>query len=171
MSPNFSAIRLAGACMSSYGRRRSAADPIVWYNTTDVKQLGKHLGHFGEQGKVTEEMIREPGAEWLVIPSAIRALVQRIAERFQPEKIILFGSYAYGYPKPESDVDLLVVMDTPLRARQQRLEISRAVSPRPFPLDIVVRTPQELAERIALGDLFLGEITTRGKVLYERNRG
>ena len=170
MSPNFSAIRLAGAWMSSYGRRRSAADPIVWYNATDVKQLGKHLGHFGEQGKVTEEMIREPGTEWLVIPSAIRALVQRIAERFQPEKIILFGSYAYGYPKPESDVDLLVVMDTPLRARQQRLEISRAVSPRPFPLDIVVRTPHELAERIALGDLFLREITTRGKVLYERNR-
>jgi uncharacterized protein len=120
---------------------------------------------------MTEDLIREPGAEWLVIPSAIRALVQRIAERFQPEKIILFGSYAYGHPKPESDVDLLVVMDTSLRARQQRLEISRAVSPRPFPLDIVVRTPQELAERIALGDLFLGEITTRGKVLYERNRG
>ena len=61
--------------------------------------------------------------------SAIRALVQRIVERFKPEKIILFGSYAYGHPKPESDVDLLVVMDTPLRARQQRLEISRASLP------------------------------------------
>ena len=135
-----------------------------------MKQLGRHSGHFEEQGKVTEEMIREPGAEWLVIPSAIRALAQRIVERFQSEKILLFGSYAYDHSKPESAVDLLVVMDTPLRARQ-RLEISRAVSPRPFPLDIVVRTPQESAERIALGDLFLGEITTRGKVLYERNRG
>jgi predicted nucleotidyltransferase len=133
-----------------------------------MKQLGKHSRQPEEQSKMAEDLIREPGAEWLVIPSAIRALVQRIAERFQPEKIILFGSYAYGHPKPESDVDLLVVMDTPLRARQQRLEISRAVSPRPFPLDIVVRTPQELAERIALGDLFLGEITTRGKVLYTR---
>jgi uncharacterized protein len=67
-------------------------------------------------------------------------------------------------------VDLLVIMDTLLRSRQQRLEISRALSPRPFPLDIIVRSPQELAERIALGDLFLREITTRGKVLYERNR-
>jgi hypothetical protein len=58
-----------------------------------------------------------------------------------------------------------------LRARQQRLEVSRALSPRPFPLDVIVRTPQELQERIALGDMFLREITIRGKVLYERNRG
>jgi uncharacterized protein len=101
---------------------------------------------------------------------AIRALAQRIADRFQPERIILFGSHAYGHPKPESDVDLLVIMDTPLRSRQQRLVISRALSPRPFPLDIIVRTPRELAERIAIGDPFLREITTRGKVLYERNR-
>ena len=99
---------------------------------------------------------------------AIRAVVRRIAERFQPEKVILFGSYAYGKPGPESDVDLLVVMRTSLRSRQQRLEISRALSPRPFPLDILVRTPEELEERIAQGDAFLREIVTRGKVLYER---
>jgi predicted nucleotidyltransferase len=150
---------------------------------------------------MTESVIREPGAEWLVpqdlgpglsapllqqrgeaIESsqnksprrislhAIRAVALRIADRFQPERIILFGSYAYGHPKPESDVDLLVIMDTPLRSRQQRLEISRALSPRPFPLDVIVRTPRELAERIAMGDPFLREITTRGKVLYERDR-
>lgn len=100
----------------------------------------------------------------------IRAVVRRIAEKFQPEKIILFGSYAYGKPKPESDVDLLVVMETPLHEWQQRLEISRALSPRPFPMDIVVRTPQQLKERIALGDLFLSEITAQGKVIYERHR-
>ena len=86
------------------------------------------------------------------------------------ESVILFGSYAYGHPKPESDVDLPVIMDTPWRSRQQRLEICRALSPRPFPLDVIVRTPRELAERIAMGDLFLCEITTRGKVLYERDR-
>ena len=101
---------------------------------------------------------------------AIRAVVKQIAERFQPEKIILFGSYAYGQPKVESDVDLLVVMDTPLRSRQQRLEISRALSPRPFPLDIVIRTPKQLKERVAVGDPFLLEITNRGKVLYEQHR-
>lgn len=100
---------------------------------------------------------------------SIRALAKRIADRFQPEKIILFGSYAYGEPTLDSDVDLLVVIDTPLRSRQQRLEISRALSPRPFPLDIIVYTPKQLKERIALGDPFLREITTQGKVLYERH--
>jgi predicted nucleotidyltransferase len=102
---------------------------------------------------------------------AIRAVVQQIAEKFQPEKIILFGSYAYGQPRPESDVDLLVIMETPLRLRQQRLEISRALSPRPFPLDIVVHTPKELEERVALGDPFLREIMDQGKVIYEQHRG
>lgn len=102
---------------------------------------------------------------------AIRAVVEQIAGEFQPEKIILFGSYAHGQPRPESDVDLLVVMDTPLRSRQQRLEISRALSPRPFPLDIIIRTPKQLEERIAMGDLFLLEIMTKGKVLHEQHHG
>lgn len=100
----------------------------------------------------------------------IAAVARQIAEQFKPEKIILFGSYAYGEPKPESDVDLLVVMNTPLRERQQRLEISRALSPRPFPMDVLVRTPEQLKERIALGDSFLREIATRGKVIYEQPR-
>ncbi len=118
------------------------------------------------------EVARQPGEKtWHPIAmTAIRALAQRIVDRFQPEKIILFGSYASGRPRPESDVDLLVIMETSLRSRQQRLEISRALSPRPFPLDLIVRTPQELAQRVALGDPFLAEIMTRGKVLYERNR-
>jgi len=101
---------------------------------------------------------------------AIRAVVKQIAEKFQPEKIILFGSYAYGKPRPESDVDLLVVMETPLDEWEQRLEISRRLSPRPFPMDIIIRTPKQLEERLALGDPFLREITTQGKVLYERYR-
>ncbi len=100
----------------------------------------------------------------------IRALVRRIVKQFHPERVILFGSYAYGTAGPDSDVDLLVVMDTPLRARQQRLEISRAISPRPFGMDIIVRTPQQLKERIAMGDFFLREAVTNGQVLYEHNR-
>jgi len=99
---------------------------------------------------------------------AIRSVVEKIVEKFHPERVILFGSYAYGRPGPESDVDLLVIMKTHLRSRQQRLEISRALSPRPFPLDILVRTPEELEERLAQGDIFLHEVVTRGKVIYER---
>lgn len=101
---------------------------------------------------------------------AIRNVAQRIADQFYPEKIILFGSYAYGKPTANSDVDLLVVMETPLREKQQRLEISRALSPRPFPLDVVVRTPRQLQDRIAMGDTFITEIIVRGKPLYERPR-
>jgi predicted nucleotidyltransferase len=101
---------------------------------------------------------------------AIRAVAKQIADKFHPDKIILFGSYAYGKPRPESDVDLLVIMDTLLRSRQQRLEISHAISPRPFPLDVIIYTPQQVKERLAMQDFFLQEITTRGKVIYERPR-
>ena len=98
----------------------------------------------------------------------IRDLVRRMANKFQLEKVVLFGSYAYGNPGPESDVDLLVVMNTSLSSRQQRLKISQAISPRPFPLDIIVRTPEELETRLKLGDPFLHEVMTRGRVVYER---
>ena len=101
---------------------------------------------------------------------AIRAVVKQIAEKFQPERIILFGSYAYGRPRPESDVDLLVVMETPLRNREQAAQIARAIDYH-FGLDLLVRRPQQLAERLALGDFFLQEVIERGKVLYEQVEG
>lgn len=97
----------------------------------------------------------------------IRAVVKQIVERFQPERIILFGSYAYGKPKPESDVDLLVVMETPLRNPEQAAHIARAVDYH-FGMDLLVRNPNQLKERIELGDSFLIEVTERGKVLYAR---
>jgi predicted nucleotidyltransferase len=99
---------------------------------------------------------------------AIRAVVKQIAEKFQPEKVILFGSYAYGTPRPESDVDLLVVMETPLHTREQAAQIARAINYH-FGLDLLVRSPQQLAERLALGDFFLQEITEKGRVLYARS--
>jgi predicted nucleotidyltransferase len=98
----------------------------------------------------------------------IQIVARRIVENFHPERIILFGSYAYGKPTIDSDVDLLVVMEIDTRARQKQLEISRALSPHPFGMDILVCAPRELEYRIARGDFFLQEITTRGKVLYER---
>ncbi|MBI5033503.1 MAG: nucleotidyltransferase domain-containing protein [Chloroflexi bacterium] len=99
----------------------------------------------------------------------INAVVRRIAEKFDPERIILFGSYAYGKPHEYSDVDLLVILNTKGRPRAKQIEISRALSPHPFGMDILVRTPQQIKERIPMGDYFLREITTRGKVLYERD--
>ena len=96
----------------------------------------------------------------------IRAVAKQIADKFQPDKIILFGSYGYGKPRPESDMDLLVVMDTSLRSIEQAGRIARDIDYH-FGLDLLVRTPQQLAERLEMGDFFLREITERGQVLYE----
>lgn len=87
--------------------------------------------------------------------------------KLNPEKIILFESYAYGKPKTESDVDLLVVMGTPLRNSEQAALSVRAIDYH-FGMDSLVRRPQQLAEHVALGDSFLREITERGKVVYAR---
>ena len=97
---------------------------------------------------------------------AIDDVVNQIATQFEPKQIILFGSYAYGQPRPESDVDLLVVMDTPLKEWEQRWKIRQALNYN-FGLDLVVRTPTTLAQRLQWGDFFLREITEKGKMVYE----
>ncbi|MBI3538605.1 MAG: nucleotidyltransferase domain-containing protein [Chloroflexi bacterium] len=97
----------------------------------------------------------------------IHALARQIANNFHPEKIILFGSYAYGKPRSESDVDLLVVMDSSVRNVQQAVQISRALDYH-FGLELLVRNSRQLQDRIALGDYFLREIVEKGKVLYAR---
>jgi len=100
---------------------------------------------------------------------AIRAVTRQIAEKFKPQKIILFGSYARGNPKPESDVDLLVVMNTKLREVQQEIKICQQIEYR-FGLDLIVYTPKHLKERVKMGDYFLRDILKEGKVLYELPR-
>jgi predicted nucleotidyltransferase len=96
----------------------------------------------------------------------IAQLTRQISEHFKPQRIVLFGSYAYGSPRPESDVDLLIVMNTPLRPIQQAQKIRQYLNPL-FGLDLVVYTPDNLAKRLEWGDTFLQEIVTQGKVLYE----
>jgi predicted nucleotidyltransferase len=98
--------------------------------------------------------------------TAIHRLARQIAEQFQPERILLFGSYAYGEPHRDSDVDLLVVMEAkdPI---VQAIRIRRATE-HPFPLDILVRTPEEVRWRTEEGDSFLCEVLGKGKVLYEK---
>jgi predicted nucleotidyltransferase len=98
---------------------------------------------------------------------AIDYVVWQIAEKFQPLKIILFGSYSYGTPRPESDVDLLVIMETPLKEIEQEIRICQEIEYH-FGLDLLVKTPATLANRLALGDPFLKEIVKKGQVLYER---
>ena len=101
--------------------------------------------------------------------AAIRRFARQLGERFHPDRIILFGSYAYGQPHAGSDVDLLVVIPVASEVNQS-IRMTMAFEPI-FPLDLIVRTPAKLERRLAEGDSFLEEIVTRGKVLYEKRNG
>ena len=98
---------------------------------------------------------------------AIDDIVRQIVEKFHPQKIILFGSYGRGNPRPESDVDLLIVMETDMRESKQALLIDQNLERDLFGLDLIVRTPENLEKRMVMGDSFLKEIVTQGKVVYE----
>lgn len=104
------------------------------------------------------------------VGKSLRPAVQRIVQELKPEKVILFGSYAYGTPDPHSDVDLLVVMKTNASLKDRSWAVSRLLLPRPFPVDILVKTPKEVEKALESGDFFLKEILTRGKVLYARSK-
>ena len=100
--------------------------------------------------------------------SAIRRFARQVAERFHPEKIILFGSYAYGRPHEESDVDLLVIMPA-YDVVNQSIRICNAFDDWPFSLDLIVRTPKQIERGLREDDCdwFLREVMDKGKVLYE----
>ena len=98
----------------------------------------------------------------------IRALAKQIVKKFDPEEIILFGSHAYGKPHAWSDVDLLVVMETPKGEVKTIIEISDSLPPLPFSVDIIARSHAVINKRKKSGDFFLREITKKGKVLYAR---
>ncbi|HNB41923.1 MAG TPA: nucleotidyltransferase domain-containing protein [Anaerolineales bacterium] len=97
---------------------------------------------------------------------AIQTFARKVAKEFKPQKIILFGSYAYGKPTADSDVDVLIVMSFSGRNPEKATEIWMATKPK-FPVDIMVRKPSELKKRLAMGDFFLQDVVTMGKVLYE----
>ena len=96
----------------------------------------------------------------------IRLLARRIVDQFHPQKIILFGSYAYGQPQPETDIDLLVIMEAGLRESQQALQIRQYLNPL-FGLLMLVYSPAKIKQRLAWGEPFLSEIIERGIILYE----
>jgi len=99
----------------------------------------------------------------------LESIIQRIVDHLTVEKIILFGSYSnlYGSPTPDSDIDLLIIMETSESLTRRVLTVSRLLRPRPFPMDILVRTPQEITKLLESGDSFFQEIMTQGRVIYE----
>jgi predicted nucleotidyltransferase len=95
----------------------------------------------------------------------IKVVADQIAREFLPEKIILFGSYAWGEPGPDSDVDLLIIKKTDDTRRTAR-EIDSALFPRPFPLDLIVYDPEQVVRRREAGDAWINHVLMKGKVLY-----
>ena len=105
----------------------------------------------------------------MVSLDTIRELGKRIAQDFKPEKIILFGSYAYGSPTEDSDVDLLVLLDFDGKSFYKSLEILNGADPH-FPVDLFARRVEEAEKRYAQGDQLIREAFDKGVVLYERSR-
>ena len=101
------------------------------------------------------------------LTEAIDAFVHALVERFKPERVILFGSHARGGADPQSDVDILVLMDFEGRPFEQAFNIRSQIA-RSFALDLLVRRPAEVRRRIEMGDSFLREVLEKGKILYER---
>ncbi len=98
----------------------------------------------------------------------IRDLVKKLRENYTPEKIILFGSYAYGDPRPDSDIDLLIIKDTNERFIDRWVAVQQILSDskRTVGLETLVVTPQEISRRLEIGDQFVREILEKGRVLY-----
>ena len=100
----------------------------------------------------------------------IETYAEDVARQFRPLKIVLFGSYAYGNPTEDSDVDLMVVMPkdpSGVRNRERAMAIRSAI-PKSFPLDLLVKDPEDISWRLEEGDCFLQDVFSKGRVLYEK---
>jgi predicted nucleotidyltransferase len=120
-----------------------------------------------DHGMMTPEQIAaRAGMGQMIEPAAIIQWAEEVARAVRPERVILFGSYAYGSPTDDSDVDLLVIMPDGGQPQNRAVNI-RLRHPAPFPLDLVVMPPETLRERLGQGDFFLREVVTKGVLLYD----
>lgn len=100
------------------------------------------------------------------IDNKIRDIAKKIAEKYHPQKIILFGSHAYGQPNEDSDIDLCVIKETNKDRFEREQELRLLLFPAGAPFDVLVFTPGEIKKRLKLGDFFIEEIIHNGKILY-----
>lgn len=102
------------------------------------------------------------------VEQKLQTIVRTIVQKVHPEKIILFGSWAWGTPASSSDLDLLVIADTDRNLRELSGEIRVELWGHRLPMDILVYTPGGIKRRLAMGDFFVRNILQKGRVLYER---
>ncbi len=104
-----------------------------------------------------------------ITESLLLDITGRIVDVFAPEKVILFGSRASGTPRADSDVDLLVIMETEGSLIQRAVAVKRVCRPRFVAMDVLVKTPEEIAAQLRQGNHFLNQVLEEGRVLYERH--
>jgi predicted nucleotidyltransferase len=155
------AKRKAGDAAVRWSEIDAAAEPIILQRNGQPVAVVVKYDEYLRLENVRKEQATVPMPE-------IQKIVDIIAEKFSPDKIILFGSYADGVPRRGSDVDLLVVMDFEGSPIDKAIEVTGILGRRNFGLDLLIRTQTEIERRIALDDWFLEDIVTKGKVLYAR---
>ena len=98
----------------------------------------------------------------------LQSMLQNLMAEYAPEKVVLFGSYAYGAPGPDSDIDLLIVKETSDRFIERWITAQRILTGthRMLPVETLVLTPQEIEQHLTIGDQFIAEILQKGKVVY-----
>lgn len=110
--------------------------------------------HLGKIAQVDDELLKE--------------IVSRIVNAVHPERIVLFGSYAYGMPKDESDLDILVILHSELPRYKRSVPIYKALTGLLVPKDILVYTPEEIEDWSEVPQAFITTILKKGKVIYEK---
>lgn len=106
------------------------------------------------------------GGRAVIERKVIERIAAEIGHKFNPDKVVLFGSYAYGSPTNDSDVDMLVILPFKGRNSKKAIEILEEVNP-DVPLELIVRTADDVRKRLEWNDFFLREIIDKGKTLYE----
>ena len=115
-------------------------------------------------------ILKQKQYDELIAPETIDAVAKVIIENFHPERIILFGSYATGTPTPDSDLDLLVVMDTEQPRNKRSLPIRLMFNPVPCAMDILVYTPAEVEKWNGATNHIVTEAFLDGKVIYDQRQ-
>jgi predicted nucleotidyltransferase len=100
--------------------------------------------------------------------SLLNTILTRLVENLDVVTVILFGSYVSGKPTKDSDLDLLIIVNTKERGIKRYAMVSELLEPRKIPMDIIVKTPEELKDRTRMFDPFIRNILKTGKVLYEK---
>lgn len=124
------------------------------------------------QHREKRQIASEPLKSKVSVKDIIQHIVEKIRDNYRPEKIILFGSYAYGKPTEDSDIDIVIIKkeagNTPSIDRSVEIRKILAEENRFLPITPIVYTPEEIENRLFIGDDFVAEVLERGRVLYAR---